>query len=1757
MLNANKKNVDRTKETLDTKNIYPLTSQQKGLWFEYKLDPNNNCYNCYFHHEIKGNLDEKHFIQSLYALMEIFEPFRTSFIEKNNEIYQVIQDVPNEAILLKKDLTILQITEESRIELAKKLLMEECAKPYDLNQSFPARIIFIKVSPTLFYFALAFHHIVFDAVSGRIYYQFLANFYNNTLNPSFLYKGAKEYREIFNKEELYSEKEKKKSIEYWENELKERELKIPFPRFHSSSYDIIAIEKLPFSFNERVSTHIKSFSQKNKITPFIFLSACFASLIYRYWSCPSFVIGYPVNIRPRSFQNSPGFYASLLPWRFSFEKNLSFKGLIAQMSQQRQSDKEYQNIVFPDLVSYLRTKETHRDLKYNTLISSTILFTDFLLTGLEVTCLHVTVGGPPTDLFLATDFTTSDFKSLLQYDPSLFSEKFIKRFCSHFKNLVSLVLKNPNKKINEIEFLRAEEKHQILIDWNNTYIEYPAGRTIHQQFEEQVEKTPDNVAVIFEDEQLTYKELNEKANQLAHYLRERGVKPDTLVAIVCERSFEMIIGILGILKAGGVYVPIDPAYPQERIQFMLEDTQAPLLLTQQDVFEKLPRTEAEVFLLDKDNQKLTPYPTANLSHITLPHHLAYVIYTSGSTGKPKGVMIEHQSICNRLLWWQDYTPLSSDDRYLHQFSFSFDGAVVSLWWPLLNGVLVLLPSKEGLNDGHYLSSLILKHQVTTLLATPSLIEALDLPRSSVIRKIMLAGESFTKKTFERLSPTEYVKIYNFYGPTESSIIATSYEATGKDITTVTVPIGQPVANTQVYILDMCLKPVPIGVSGELYIGGEGLARGYLNRPELTAERFIKNPFQTEEEKTQEKNIRLYKTGDLCRWLEDGNIEYIGRTDFQVKIRGFRIELGEIEASLLKHPQVKETIVIAREDSPGDKKLVAYLVFKERVKDESRNKDDVHAIRMEEIRSYLQFTLPGHMIPPAFVVLEAMPLTSHGKVDRKALPAPEFTSNELYVAPRSELEMSVCKIWEEVLSLPEGKVGIRDDFFKLGGDSIISIQLVSKIRQKLGLNLSVKDIFSYKTIERLCGNILSQNLRDKLQIKAEHGLLTGEVDLLPIQEWFFDNNFCKASHWNQSFLIKTPELDNHRLETCLKQLVYYHDSFRLNYKKNKNDQYIQYYDDKMHIKKLQTLDIRSLGVKENSKEFKAKLEKILTSWQSSFNLVSGPLYSMGYIYGYKDGSSRIYFALHHLIVDAVSWRILVEDLKTLYEGKQLELKRSSYRQWVNTVREYSSQHQEEKNYWHNMLIDYDPNKQFEELRINENIHSDAILELSEEQTQKLLKESYRAYNTQINDLLLTALSYALAEVTGTKVNYIILEGHGREEIDKEIDITRTLGWFTTMYPVRLEVQEEIERSIKYIKENLRQIPNKGIGYGALFGYRLSTLPRIIFNYLGQFDGAQKQGNFWSIIDASSGISVNTENQDNNILNINSFIIDGKLKFFIATKLDSTTTYKFTNIFQKKLEEIIEHCASKGFVERSISDFDNFEPYLAFNTHLDTKNHLFIFPPGEGGAESYLNNIVPQIKNKKLILFNNYYLHHHSKLGEYNSAYLTYEKLAYNYILYMKLLQPRGPYNLFGWSFGGCLAFEVARQLIHSGDKVANLILVDSFFNYKKVALKLGIQPPEFDINFKYNPILTNQVWEANTILFKASEIISTRNLEKFIMYGNKFEKTFKYYVQKTLYNHLDDFLPTNCFKVIQMDSDHLSWAKDYNQITKVCNAIASL
>jgi amino acid adenylation domain-containing protein len=752
-----------------------------------------------------------------------------------------------------------------------------------------------------------------------------------------------------------------------------------------------------------------------------------------------------------------GFFVNTLVLRVEVEGRESFRELVRREREAALGAYGHQEVPFEKLVEELRPE---RDMSHTPLFQVMFVLQNsempvVELAGLKLTPLEIPTTTVNFDLALAMEESEQGMFVAMHYNTDLFDAPTIARMLRHFQILLEGIAADPDRRLSSLPLLDADERRQVLGEWNDTKKDYAAAKRLHELFEAQAARTPDASALTFADEGLTYAELNRRANQLARYLRQLGVGADVPVGVCLERSLEMVVGLLGILKAGGAYVPLDPDYPVERLAFMLEDVRAPVVLTQSRLAHVLPEHGARVVQLDSEREAIAQQETDNLNVEVWEESLAYVIYTSGSTGRPKGAMNTHRGICNRLLWMQDEYGLSASDSVLQKTPYSFDVSVWEFFWPLITGARLVGARPGGHQDSGYLVRLVAEQRITTLHFVPSMLQVFleeqDLESCDALTRVICSGEALSPQLQERFFARLGAGLYNLYGPTEAAVDVTHWTCVRGGARHRSVPIGRPIANTEIYILDAHLQPAPAGVPGELYIGGAGLARGYLNRPDLTAERFVANPFG-------DAGTRLYRTGDRALFRSGGEIEYLGRTDYQVKIRGFRIELGEIEAALGAHAAVREAVVLAREDSPGDKRLVAYVV--------AETSATSVAGSVDGLKSFLRERLPEYMIPSAFVSLEQFPLTPNGKIDRRALPAPEkgragVAAAQPYVAPRTPIEQELADIWAELLQIE--KVGIYDNFFELGGHSLLLTQLASRIRKNLQVELPLRVLFDVPTV----------------------------------------------------------------------------------------------------------------------------------------------------------------------------------------------------------------------------------------------------------------------------------------------------------------------------------------------------------------------------------------------------------------------------------------------------------------------------------------------------------------------------------------------------------------------------------------------------------------------------------------------------------------------------------------------------------------------
>ncbi len=973
--------------------FYPLSYGQQALWFLYQIDPESVAYNIFTTVRISSKLDIEALRRAWNKIIERHAILRTT--------YTSYAGTPVQRIHEKQEVDI-QITDASNWseDYLREQIFIETDRPFNLEIDSVLRINLFTQSVEEHILLLTMHHIAGDLWSFDILLNEFQNFYIGEIEKiDFQQEDSAEnlsYIEFVRwQSELLSSSRGEELREYWQKQLAGELSILNLPTDKSRPpVQTYQGETHILKLDEQLIQKLRNLAIASGTSLYKITLAAFFVLLYRYSNQEDILVGSPMLGRlDRKFKGVVGYFVNPVVLRTTVSGYLTFKDFLDQISGTVKEAQKYQDYPFPLLVDKLQPQRdpsrsplfqvsfTEQKQRWGEPLKNLSCCQD---SGLQMEPYPL---GHQRGASFDLDVMIMEAGEVLQvgwqYNTDLFDLETIARMAEHFLTLLEAIATNPEQRISELPLLTQTERQQLLFEWNNTTTEYPHDKCIHQLFEEQVERSPDAVAVVFEEEQLTYRELNTRANQLAHYLRSLGVGTEVLVGICVERSIEMIVGLLGVLKAGGAYVPLDIKYPQERLAFMLSDAQVPVLLTHSRLLTQLTKHSAQVICLDTDWDAIGKQSSENLQTIVLPKYKAYVLYTSGSTGRPKAVIIEHRSTVAFLSWATKVFTAKDFAGVLAATSICFDLSVFELFAPLSCGGKVIL-----VENALALPSFAATEQVTLVNTVPSAIAQLlridGIPAS--VRTINLAGEPLAKKLVQQLyQNTNIQQVFNLYGPSEDTTYSTFSLIQPEDNI---VSIGRPIANTQIYILDSHLKPLPIGIPGELYISGAGLARGYLNRPDLTDEKFISNPF------SNESGSRLYKTGDLARYLPDGNIEYLGRIDNQVKIRGFRIELGEIEAALSQHPVVRETVVIARENSAGDKQLVAYLVPHQEP-----------APTNSDLRHFLKAQLPDYMMPSAFVVLEALPLTPNGKVDRRALPQPELRPElePTFVAPRTPIE----------------------------------------------------------------------------------------------------------------------------------------------------------------------------------------------------------------------------------------------------------------------------------------------------------------------------------------------------------------------------------------------------------------------------------------------------------------------------------------------------------------------------------------------------------------------------------------------------------------------------------------------------------------------------------------------------------------------------------------------------------------------------------
>jgi amino acid adenylation domain-containing protein/non-ribosomal peptide synthase protein (TIGR01720 family) len=1963
----------------------PLSFAQQRMVFLDQLVPDNPFYNMPIAQRLTGQLDVAALRATLDEIIRRHETLRTTFsIVDGRPVQTIAPALP--AHLPVVDLR--ELSEREREILAQRLVIEETLRPFDLAHGPMMRTTLLWLRGACpgqskrqeYVLLLTIHHIVSDGWSTGVLFKEMSALYkafsNERPQPSPLPALPVQYVDLaaWQREWLQGEV-LDRHLAYWKQkldgapavlELPADRPRPPIPTYRGATH--------PFTLSRPLTEGLKQLSQQEGATLFMTLLAAFKTLLWRYTGQLDVVVGSPIANRNRSeAEGLIGFFVNTLVLRTDLSDNPTFRELLGRVRKTALEAYAHQDLPFEVLVEELQPQ---RDMSRNPLVQVSFALqnapTEALnLPGLTLKWVEFEYSIVRFDVELHLWETAKGLAGSIVYSTDLFDTTTIDAMMGHLRTLLQGIVVNPDRRLADLPILTDAERHQLLLAWNHTAASYPQDQCVHELFEAQVMRTPQAQALVLRAQRLTYEALNRRANQLAHYLRELGVGPEVLVGVCVERSVEMVVGVLGVLKAGGAYVPLDPTYPQARLTFMLDDAQVPVLLTQARLVDRLPiqptdQPTTQPTIVHLDAPEIAQQPDENLDSGVRPENPAYVIYTSGSTGVPKGVTVLHRGVVNYLSWCQRAYPLTGGQGAPVHSSISFDLTVTSLFAPLVTGQRVqLVPEDIGVDA----LSVALKNEndYSLVKITPAHLQLLSQQLAAQeaagrTRAFIIGGENLLSESlaFWQTHAPDTILV-NEYGPTETVVGCCVYQVPAGERREGSVPIGRPINNTQLYILDAYLNPVPAGAPGELHIGGAGLARGYLNRPELTADKFIPNPFPLSVPSPEEDGqrpgggTRLYKTGDLVRYLPDGNIEFLGRMDHQVKIRSYRIELGEIEAVLAQHPAVREVVALARKDEPGDRRLVAYVVAnpldagstgqktdwdaeqiaswqeiynnmygqpvphqdptfnivgwnssysgepipaeemrewvenavervlslkprrvleigcgtglllyriaphcthymgtdfsepvlsslqqnldkrglsnvtlsrkkagdledleaqafdavilnsviqyfpsveyllrvlegavrvtapggfvfvgdvrslplleafhasvqleqasfllslkklrqqmqqstmreKELVVDpaffmalrqhlprvshveilpkrgRARNEltkfryevilhvdtraqfstdhewvdwqeqamtlPDVRRMLIEkkpetlsikgvpnsrvlaelkmlqllndpehdgtaselwqtlqtfdgdgvepedlralgdqlgyvveiswpggesrydvvfcaaatrtgkdrvsffpdqivhpkqwkdytndplletltcklvpQLRSFLKENLPEYMIPSAFVMLDALPLTPNGKIDRPALPEPEGTRPELesaYVAPRNETEQTITAIWEKVLRID--RIGVHDNFFDLGGDSILSLQIIARINQA-GLQLTLRQIFEHQTVAELATvasaiptlragptRLSSSQAQDKA-LQAEQGLVTGPLPLTPIQHWFFEQDFADAHHFNQALLLQMRHsLDPAVLKKTVRHLLAHHDGLRLRFNHTASawQQVMIGLDEVVPFVQIDLSDL-------SPARQEAAIETTVAELQSSLDFSTGPLTRVAFIELGEQRSDRLFIVIHHLAVDGVSWRILMEDLESTYrqleQGKAVQLapKTTSFKQWAEQLAKHAQSKKVKQTLaeWLNRPWERVSPLPVDHCKGANTVATTQMIQVSldVQETQALLQEVPQAYGTQINDVLLAALAQACAQWTGQDLLLIDLEGHGREEIIEGLNLSRTVGWFTSTFPVLLDVRGTAGpgETLKAIKEQIRQIPNKGIDYGLLrylseeaeIASRLEHLPQpeVLFNYLGQLDQIWSESSRFSLAFESSGPHRSPRGTRRHILEINGGIHRRQLQLTWAYSRNlhhCSTIESLAQDYVEALRAIIIHCQSPQAGGYTPSDF----------------------------------------------------------------------------------------------------------------------------------------------------------------------------------------------------------------------------------------------
>ncbi len=1476
-----------------------ITHPQKRVWYTEKIHPGTPLHNIGGSIMINGRIDFKLLEESINAFIQKHGGLRLVFIEEQAEPKQYVSSYRK----IKLDFFDFSQYDNSEARF-EQWVTREAEKPLVIEQGQLFYFAMFSISDSDNGYLVKFHHLIADGWSTNIMTEQICDNYTRLLKgESIADRLEYSYLEYVASEQHYlcSPRFFKDKV-FWNEKFKD----LSSLSFRKSSANLAGKRKR-FELETELSGQIKAFVEQSKCSLNAFFITFYLLYLYKTTQQEDMVIGTPVLNRSGKKEKSIfGMFTSTMPFRFAIDADRNIMDMLVSVNESLKVCYFHQKYPYDLLVQDLELKKRG----YHTLFTSCVNYYNTrlpsMLNGFPIENTEFYNGIQLYALqLIIKDWSHSGNLTLdVDYKVDDYTHEQVNALYVQLVNLMRAGISNPSEKIKDMRLLFAEERSKILYQFNATEAVYPQDQSVSRLFEEQVKKTPEKIAISFHDHELTYQELNARANQLARYLVAREVRPETLIGLLTTHSVETVIGILGILKAGGAYVPIEPDYPDDRIGYMLDDSGSDILLTNMTLPGTLSFGRQ---VIDIREQSIFLGDSSNLDSLNKPGDLAYVMYTSGSTGQPKGTMIEHRGLVN-YIWWAKKMYVSNEHEIFPLYSsLAFDLTVTSLFTPLLSGGKIIVYDRHDDENDYVLYRILQEKKVTVVKLTPSHLALLKYlnKRDSSVRRFIVGGEdlqvNLAKEVYESFGGK--IEIFNEYGPTETVVGCMIHKYAYECDTGISVPIGTPADNVQCYLLDKQLDPVPPYSLGELYISGAGVARGYLKKPELTQEKFIANPFLP--------GKTMYKTGDLARFGDGNTLEYVGRADQQVKIRGHRIELGEIENYLLRHEAINKAMVQDFEDERNSKHLCAYIVKRT-------------AIAVNELKAYLASSLPDYMVPVYFVEVNEIPLTINGKVDRTLLLPPQIElideDTEL-LPPRNEREEKLIDTFCNVFHMQ--RVSLHHNFYYLGGDSIKAMQISTKLRG-LGLNIKVKDILAHPVIEEM-----AFYLKQDREPALDQGPCEGSIKPTPIVSWFFSQRFAQPQHYNQSVVLDLlQDVEITWLERILNELIRHHDALRINY----NPQTGELFYNNAHLYEhcyIQEYELSDLPYALQGH----KMALLAESLQSSFDIEQGILIK-ACVFHLGLHAKKLFITAHHLVVDGVSWRVIVDDMHTLLEqivaqqAMVLPPKTSSYQKWAATLEHIGSEDvRKEENYWRGILkknfcfpVDYDLGA--------DSVSSSAALaeQINDDFTEKLVKKANIPYNTETKDLLITALLRAAKEWTGEADIIIELESHGREEFE-HLDLSRTVGWFTSLYPFALNLRKnDLADQIQEVKEALRQVQQKHIGFG-LLKHSLKSLDDtntsyVRFNYLGDFTGGKAATSFRLLSDRPGNDS-SKYNALTCLVEINCFLLAGKLHIALTYSKNKFLEYSMEGFLRKfvhNIQLIINHCCDAKLVQFTPSDFD---------------------------------------------------------------------------------------------------------------------------------------------------------------------------------------------------------------------------------------------